>query len=249
MADIVTERITTAEGVGAYVAYPKGKKSPAVIVHFEIFGVNGHIENVCRRIAEAGYAALAPDYYHRLETRTAPYSELNAAFALAGTLKDDEIMADAASCIRYLRTQPFVEPEAIASLGFCMGGRLSALLAAAQPQYISAAVCFYGGGLANEQPMPGRTLNPLEEAAEIKAPLLLFYGDNDPFIKAEHVEKFTGRLTELGKNFQSKVYAGASHGFFCDERPSYHAEAAQDAWKRTLEFLEANLKRVHAASR
>ncbi len=246
--DITAERITTAEGVGGYLAYPSGQKSPAVLVHFEIFGVNSHIEDVCRRIAGAGYAALAPDYYHRLETKTAPYTDMKGAFQLAGTLKDEEMMADAGSCIGYLRSKDFVQADAIATLGFCMGGRVSILTAAAHPQSISAAVSFYGGGLAGENRMGGHTLNPMEEAAKVQAPMLLFYAEKDQFIKPEHVEAFTGKLKELGKNFQSKVYSGAGHGFFCNERPSHHAEAAKDTWQRTLDFLEANLKKAKATA-
>ena len=246
--DITAEKITTPEGVGGYLAYPSGQKSPAVLVHFEIFGVNSHIENVCRRFAGAGYAALAPDYYHRMETRTAPYSDLKGAFQLAGSLKDEEMMADAGSCLGYLRSKDFVNANAIGTLGFCMGGRVSILTAASHPQFIAAAVSFYGGGLAGENRMGGHTLNPMEEAAKVQAPILLVYAEKDQFIKPEYVEAFTGKLKELGKNFQSKVYEGAGHGFFCDERPSHHAEASQDAWKRTLGFLEANLKKSKAAA-
>jgi carboxymethylenebutenolidase len=241
--ELVTERITTTEGVGGYLAYPKGKKSPAVLVHFEIFGVNNHIESVCRRIAEAGYAALAPDYYWRLETKTAPYSDLKAGFALAGTLKDDVIQADAASCIKYLQSKDFVVRDSIGTLGFCMGGRLSVLAASANPQTISAAVSFYGGGLSGENMRGGQTLNPMDEVAKAKAPLLLFYGDKDMFILPEHMEKFTGRLKELGKKFEHKVYAGAGHGFFCDERPGHDPIAAKDAWQRVVEFFGKNLKK------
>jgi carboxymethylenebutenolidase len=246
--EISAERITTPDGVGGYLAYPRGRKSPAVLVHFEIFGVNGHIESVCRRLAEAGYAALAPDYYCRLETRTAPYSNLEAGFKLASTLKDDGIMADAGSAIRYLRSSDFVEAGAIGTLGFCMGGRISILVAARHAPFISAAVSFYGGGLSGDNPRAGQTMNPMEEAAKVQAPMLLFYGEKDQFIPPEHVEKFTGRLRQLGNNFQSRVYPGAGHGFFCDERPSYNAAAAQDAWQKTLDFLEANLKEAKAAA-
>ena len=246
--DITAEKITTPEGVGGYLAYPSGQKSPAVLVHFEIFGVNSHIENVCRRFAGAGYAALAPDYYHRMETRTAPYSDLKGAFQLAGSLKDEEMMADSGSCLGYLRSKDFVNANAIGTLGFCMGGRVSILTAASHPQFIAAAVSFYGGGLAGENRMGGHTLNPMEEAAKVQAPILLVYAEKDQFIKPEYVDAFTGKLKELGKNFQSKVYEGAGHGFFCDERPSHHAEASQDAWKRTLGFLEANLKKSKAAA-
>jgi len=241
--ELVTERITTADGVGGYLAYPKGKKSPGVLVHFEIFGVNSHIESVCRKLAEAGYAALAPDYYWRLETRTAPYSDMKGGFALAATLKDDQVMADASSAIRYLQSQDFVVRDSIGTLGFCMGGRLSVLTAAANPKAISAAVSFYGGGLAGENMRGGQTLNPVDEAAKVQAPLLLFYGEKDQFILPEHVEKFTGKLKELGKKFESKVYAGAGHGFFCDDRPSFNADAAADAWQRVVAFLGTNLKK------
>ena len=247
--EITTKRITTADGVGGYLAHPAGQKSPGIVVHFEIFGVNGHIEDVCRRIAQEGYAALAPDYYWRLEQRTAPYTDLKAAFGLAANLKDTEIMSDATSCIGYLRSQSFVEADAIGTLGFCMGGRLAVLTAATNPDSITAAVSFYGGGLAGENARGGQTLNPMDEAAKVKCPLLLFYGDKDQFILAEHMSAFTSRLKQLGKNFSSHVYAGAGHGFFCNDRPSYNADAASDAWEKTKGFLEANLKRATAGVR
>ncbi|HEY7679838.1 MAG TPA: dienelactone hydrolase family protein [Terriglobia bacterium] len=247
--EITTERIKTVDGVEGYIARPKGQKAPALVVHFEIFGVNDHIQDVCRRIAQAGYAALAPDYYWRLEQRTAPYSDMKGAFALAANLKDEEILSDVGSCLRYLRGQSSVEADAIGTLGFCMGGRLAFLTAARYPNEIAAAVCFYGGGLAGENRRGGQTLDPLEEAPKVRCPVLLIYGDKDQFIAAEHVEKFTGRLKQLNKAYQSHVYAGAGHGFFCNDRPSYNADAAADAWKKTLDFLEGNLKRVKAAAR
>jgi carboxymethylenebutenolidase len=247
--EITANRITTADGVGGFLAYPKGQKSPGIVVHFEIFGVNGHIEDVCRRIAAEGYAALAPDYYWRLEQRTAPYTDLKAAFGLAANLKDAEIMSDATSCIRYLRTQSFVDSDVIGTLGFCMGGRLAVLTAAANPDSISAAVSFYGGGLAGENMRGGQTLNPMDEAAKAKCPLLLFYGDKDQFILPEHAAAFTGKLKQLGKDFSSHVYAGAGHGFFCNDRASYNADAAADAWEKVKGFLEGNLKRAKAGVR
>ena len=247
--EITESRIRTPEGVEGFLAYPKGQESPGVVVHFEIFGVNSHIEDVCRRIAAEGYAALAPDYYWRLAQRTAPYSELKAAFGLAANLKDAEIMSDATSCIRYLRSQSFVDSGAIGTLGFCMGGRLSVLTAAANPDAITAAVSFYGGGLAGENMRGGQTLSAMDEAAKVKCPMLLFYGENDQFIQAEHVEAFTGKLRQLGKNFASHVYPGAGHGFFCSDRASYHADASADAWEKVKSFLEANLKRATAGVR
>ncbi|MBI4463506.1 MAG: dienelactone hydrolase family protein [Acidobacteria bacterium] len=247
--EVVTKRIRTAEGVEGYLAYPQGQRSPGILVHFEIFGVNSHIEEVCRRIAGQGYAALAPDYYWRLEKRTAPYTDFNAAAALASTLTDQQVIADAGSALRYFRSQEFVEPEALATAGFCMGGRISILVAAAYPREITAAVSFYGGGLAGENRRPWQTLNPMEEVAPVQAPILLFYGEEDAHILPEHAQQFTARLRELGKNFQHHVYSGAGHGFFCNERDSYHPEAARDAWQKLRDFLEKNLKRTEDAGR
>lgn len=247
--EITTERMKTAEGVEGYLACPSGRRSPALLVHFEIFGVNGHIEDVCRRLAREGYAALAPDYYWRLEKRLAPYTDVEAAFQLAGSLKDEQVLADAGSCLRYLRSQDFADAEAIGTIGFCMGGRTSVLVAASYPEGIAAAISFYGGGLTGENPRPWQTQNPMEKVHQIQSPLLLFYGDKDQSIPPEHVQKFTARLKELEKNFQYHVYPGAGHGFFCNEREAYNAEASQDAWGKTLAFLEANLRRAKAGTR
>ena len=153
-------------------------------------------------------------------------------------------MADAGSAIRFLRSKDFVNGNVIATLGFCMGGRAAVLIAARYAQFVSAAVSFYGGGLAGENTRPGRTLNPMEEAAKLRGPLLLFYGGKDKNILPEHVEQFTARLREAGKSFQSKVYPEADHGFNCNDRPSYNAEAARDAWRKTLDFLGTNLKKA-----
>ena len=247
--EIITERIKTSEGIEAFLARPKDQKAPALLVNFEIFGVNGHIEDVCRRIAAEGYVALAPDYYWRLETRTVPYSDLQAALALAATLKDDVVLEDAGNCLRYLAAQQFVQDGGIGTLGFCMGGRLAFITATRYPREISAAISFYGGGLAGENRRSGQTIDPMDEAPKARCPLLLFYGGLDQHITAEHVDKFTGLLRQLGKGFQSYVYPGAGHGFFCSDRASYNAEASADAWKKALEFLESNVKGILPAAR
>jgi carboxymethylenebutenolidase len=242
--EITSERITTADGVAAYLARPKNQKAPGVLVHFEIFGVNSHIQDVCRRIASLGYAALAPDYYWRLPRRVVPYTDVKAALELAATLQDEQVFADVGSCLRYLRLQDFSKEEGVATLGFCMGGRLAFLTAAQYPVEISAAVSFYGGGLAGENRRAGQTLDPLAEAPKVRCPVLLFYGELDQHITPAQVDLFTGRLKELSKGFRSYVYRGAGHGFFCNDRASYNDEASNDAWQKTVDFLKSNLAAV-----
>ena len=246
--EITTERIKTAEGVEGFLARPMNGRAPAILVHFELFGVNEHIQDVCKRLAAEGYVALAPDYYFRLEKRTVPYTDVKAGFGLALTLKDEQVMADVGSCLRYLESQDFVETNSIGTVGFCMGGRLSFLTATSHPQEISAAVSFYGGGLAGENRREGQTIDAMEEAAKLRSPLLLFYGELDQHITAEHVDRFTERLKQLGKGYQSYVYPGAGHGFFCNDRGSYNPRAAADAWQKTVEFLAGNLKSSQPAA-
>ncbi|MSO20340.1 MAG: dienelactone hydrolase family protein [Acidobacteria bacterium] len=239
--DIIAEKIKTADGAEGYLARPKDGSAPGLLIHFEIFGVNDHIQDVCRRFAAEGYAAFAPDYYWREQTRTIPYAEVKTAFGMANKLKDSEIISDAASCIRHLRAQPFVKTGGMGTVGFCMGGRISILVATQLPAEIGAAVSFYGGGLAGEPRFAGLTMNTMDEAPKLKAPVLLFYGALDKMITHDLVDRFTGRLKELAKGHHSFVYPGADHGFFCNERPTYNAHAAADAWQKSLDFLKANL--------
>jgi len=238
---IKTEMID-ASGVPAYLARSDGNgPSPAVVVFHEAFGLNGHIKSVADRFARAGYVALAPDLFHEAPERTAPYDNMEKAFGLVATLNDDQVKTDTGRAIEYLKSQPFVKSDRIAAVGFCLGGRLAFLAAANFPEDIKAALPFYGGGLTGEAPFPNFKMNPLKLAENIKAPMLLIFGAEDTHIPLEQVRRVEARLKELGKAAEVKVYEGAGHGFFCDERASYHAEAAADAWRRTLEFLSENL--------
>ena len=147
-----------------------------------------------------------------------------------GALNDDEIVADVAKAIDHLEKQPGVRKGRIGITGFCMGGRVSFLAAAALPDRIAAAAPFYGGGI------------PVDRTATLKAPVLAFFGDQDPFIPLDHVEKLKAEAKRLGKAVEVVVYPGAPHGFFCNERDSYRAEAAADAWQRTKAFFKKHLQ-------
>ena len=109
-----------------------------------------------------------------------------------------------------------------------MGGTIAFMAACKFPTDIKAAVPFYGGSIADDTPTA-----PLNAAGDLQAPVLCFFGEKDPYIPLSQVKKIEDRLRALGKSFEVKVYAGADHGFFCDERASYHPEAAQDAWEKT----------------
>jgi carboxymethylenebutenolidase len=231
---LVTEKveIETAGGVmPAYLAHPAGEGArPAVLVIQEAFGLNEHIEDVARRIAAAGYVALAPDMYHRGGAqRTASYADLTTAIGLMNELQDDEIVGDLDAAVAWLRARDDVRSDRIGITGFCMGGRISYLMACARPEAIAAAAPFYGGGI------------PIERTATLRCPVLAFFGGDDAFIPPEQVSRLETAVREHDKTVEIVVYPGAPHGFFCNERDSFRADAAADAWRRLTEFLHTHL--------
>lgn len=225
--------ITTSDGpMSAFVARPAGDgKHPAVLVIMEAFGLNQHIKSVAERLAGEGYVSLAPDMYHRQSDAVVGYDQLPEAIRLMTSLRDEQIVADLSSAVQYLQAQPFVRADRIAITGFCMGGRISFLAATALPT-IKASAPFYGGGIGGL----------LDRADQIACPMLLFFGDQDPFIPNDEVAKIAKTLAELEKPAEVKVYAGAPHGFFCNDRDSYRADAAEDAWRRLTAFLATHLR-------
>jgi carboxymethylenebutenolidase len=233
--DVHTQTIEIAAEGGTmpcFIARPvAGEAAPAVIVIQEAFGLNPHIKDVARRLAVEGYVALAPDLYWRGgKGRCVRYDQLPEAIALMQSLKDRDVVADVGSSIAYLERQPSVRAERIGITGFCMGGRVSYLVACELPDQIKACVPFYGGGI------------PVEKTAGLRAPVLAFFGEEDGFIPFESVNQLKAELTRLGKQAEVIVYPKAGHGFFCDERDSYRADVARDAWERTKRFLATHLK-------
>jgi len=233
-----TIQLNTPDGkMEAYEARPKDAAArPAVIVLMEAFGVNSHIKDVTERVAREGYVAVAPDLYHREPERVIPYTEMQKAIGIMNRLQDPKVMSDVGAVISHLKSQSYVKANAVGVTGFCMGGRFTYLSAAHHNKDIKAAVAFYGGGIPMGKP------SPLERTGEIGCPISLFFGAKDQLIPQEHVEKIVKALTDAKKNFTHKVYPEAGHGFFCNERASYHADSAKDAWEKFKSFFAQNLK-------
>ena len=198
----------------------------------EAFGLNDHIKDVARRVAAEGYVALAPDMYYRQPNNVVGYDQLPDAIRLMTSLQDDKIVADMAAAVSYLQSQDFIRGDRIGVTGFCMGGRIS-FLTACKNADIKAAAPFYGGGIGGL----------LDQAPKITCPMLLFFGDQDPFIPNEEVDKIKTTLANLKKQAEVVVYPGAPHGFFCNERDSYRPDAAKNAWERLKTFLAKHLTR------
>lgn len=233
----------TDGSMSAFAARPTAAgKYPAVIVVQEAFGLNAHIKDVAARLAREGYATLAPDLYYREQGAVVGYDNLPEAIRLMMGLWDDKIVKDMDAAISYLQQQPAVRGDRIGVTGFCMGGRVTFLTACLNPT-VKAAVPFYGGGIASVMQPGERTPKaPLEYTDKLAAPMLLFFGEDDAFIPLNQVDTIKHRLAALKKNAETVVYPGAPHGFFCEERDSYRADAAKDAWTRLLKFFGQHLK-------
>jgi carboxymethylenebutenolidase len=234
-----TIRLRTGEGeMKCHQAQPRGQgKFPAVIVVMEAFGLNDHIKDVTERVAAEGYVAIAPDLYYRESPNVVGYDQLQEAIALMQRLDAEKVLVDLQHVITHLKTQSFVYGDRIGITGFCMGGTIAFLAACRCPADIKAAVPFYGGSIADASPTA-----PLNAAGDLQAPVLCFFGEKDPYIPLSQVHKIEETLRALGISSEVKVYAGAEHGFFCDERASYHPEAAQDAWEKTKAWFATYLQ-------
>jgi carboxymethylenebutenolidase len=235
-----TIRLRTSDGeMKCHQVHPRGPgKFPAVIVIMEAFGLNDHIKDVTERIAAEGYVAIAPDLYYRESPNVVGYDQLQAAIGLMQRLDYDNVVADLRSVITHLKAQSFVNGDHIGMTGFCMGGTITFLAACKFPADIQAAVTYYGGSIADDSPAA-----PLNFAGDLQAPILCFFGEKDPYIPLSQVKTIEDTLRALGKSFEVKVYAGAEHGFFCDDRASYQPEAANDAWEKTKSWFAKHLQR------
>lgn len=232
-----TVSIDTADGpMPAFEAAPDAAaRAPALLVFQEAFGVNSHIKNVCRRFAEQGYVALAPELYHRNGPgRTFGYDDFKKLLASGYLISNEKILMDARAAHRFLVSNPAVDTARIFGVGFCMGG-FASMLSACHLKLLKA-VSFYGGGMT--KPRPGIPLSPiLEDFKTLACPALLIFGEKDSSIPMEDVGIIRDRLESLGKSFEIEVYPGAGHGFFCEERVSYDPPSAQAAWARTLAWF------------
>lgn len=205
-----------------YLAEPQAARA-GVLVCMHAPGVDGFIRAICDKLADAGYCAVAPDLYHR---QTQPDLGVLERMNL---LRDAEVLADFESA--WTSALDSRLPRAV--IGFCMGGRL-AYLWAANAQNVAGSVVFYGGNTATAW---GEGASPLEQSAAINCPVLGLFGADDTNPSPADVERLDAALTAAGVSHEFKSYTGAGHAFLNDARPSYRPQAAADAWRRCLEFL------------
>ncbi len=228
------DSLPTADGLmPAYVCRPAGAGShAAVIVVMEAFGLNAHIKDVAERIAREGYVTIAPDLFYRFGSPIVPYEDVPRALGYIQKFDDAVLMAELGVVIQHLKGRPEVRSDRIGITGFCVGGRIAFLTACRHPAAIKVAVPFYGGGIAADTPTA-----PINLADRIQCPILCFFGETDKTIPMDQVRRVDETLKRLKKTAEVKVYKGAGHGFFCNDRASYDAGAAQNAWDIMRQWL------------
>lgn len=233
----IGDAVTLSPSLSAFVARPRARNAPGIVVIQEAFGVNAFVKATCDRLATAGYTAIAPDYYHG---RTFDYGDLQNAIAALNEIDDAQAMQETALALDHLQHREGARRVAV--LGFCMGGRLAFLANAALGSRLAATVSFYGGGIAPAE-AKGKRKPLVDRVPEVSAPMLLLYGANDSGITADEHARLAKALTEANKRYVLAVFPDAPHAFATFDRESYHAAAAAHAWRLADAFLAAELER------
>ncbi len=232
--DIQTEWVNLSVSDGTtmrtYVATPAGSPRAAIIVFQEIFGINSHIRDISERFAREGYLAVAPELFHRTGPKfECGYTEPEIQQGIGHMMKatPQGLEADIRAAFAYAKESGLP----VAATGFCMGGRTAFLAASLVP--LACGISFYGGGIAPGPFGPGL----LDRIPHLQAPVLFLWGGKDTHIPAEAEDQIIAAMRASGKSFVTAEFSEAEHGFFCDQRPSYHPASAAVAWPMALAYL------------
>lgn len=230
-----TTLTTQGEALPIYFAKPQRTDGPLpiVLVVQEIFGVHEYIRDVCRRLAQQGYLAIAPELYFR-QGNPQQYHDIPTLMAeLVSKVPDHQVLGDLDHSVHWAAQQGG-DAARLAITGFCWGGRISWLYAAHNPQ-LKAAVAWYGKLVADKTLTSPR--HPVDIAPALIAPVLGLYGGQDGSIGPEQVDAMRQALQASRVDTDIIVYADAGHAFHSDYRASYHDASAKDGWQRMLAWF------------
>ncbi len=229
--------------IRAYIARPKAPGTyPAVIVLHEAFGLVEHERDVARRLANAGFIALAPDVYSRVgaPSNAADMTEVRAKMF---GLPDAQLVRDFEAAAAFVRAQPGASGK-LGAVGFCVGGRWTLLFACSSDK-LDAAIDCWGGFVTRATPdaaaTPERPTPVIDLAPQLRCPLYVVCGEEDQNPSPADAAELDRRLGQAGKNFAVEVFKNVGHAFFADYRPSYREAAAFDLWPKMVAFFRKHL--------
>ena len=225
--------------IPAYDARPeRSGRYPIVVAIPGFTGVNEHHRDVVRRLAHAGYYAIAPELFFReggMQGKN--FQEMGK---ISGGVTRKQYLGDIGAAADYAKQQAWARPERVGATGFCGGGALTLHFSAEYPG-VGAAVPWYGHLKRTYPDAPG--VDAFSVAAKLTMPVLGLYGAADPGIPGDDVRRFEAELKKTNRNVEFVLYEGAAHAFFSDDRPqAYRKEAAEDGWKRCTAFFDKHLK-------
>jgi carboxymethylenebutenolidase len=226
--------------IPAFIARPaKSGKFPCVVLISEIFGLHEYIRDTARRLAKAGYAVIAPDFFVRAGDPST-MTDFPAILKIVGTASDKQVTGDIQAAIAYLKAQPFAETKRMAITGFCWGGNV-VWEACERLTDFKAGVAWYGRLTGDHAADDTQGKHAIDMVADLHCPVLGLYAEKDTGIPLTDVEKMKAALKAAGKtSSEIIVYPGAQHGFHADYRPSYDKAAAEDGWAKMLAFFKKN---------
>jgi carboxymethylenebutenolidase len=229
-----------------YLALSEGGASPGVVMVHDVWGLGDHARDMARRLAGEGFAVLAVDLYRRDRPE-----KISDPGAFMRAMSDAQVLGDVAAAGRFLAGLPDTTGK-IGVTGFCMGGMYALMAACGEGGGdFDASVPFYGllshrHGILHGESGPDAKLKPREPLAVargLRCPLLTFYGDRDEFVPMDDVRALERALVEADAPAELIVVPGAGHAFMNDTREAaYRPDAAEQAWRRTVEFLKRELR-------
>jgi carboxymethylenebutenolidase len=221
--------------IPGYLARPAAAgKHPVVLVNSEIFGVHEWVKDVCRRLAKAGYVALAPDLFVRAGDPSKT-TDMKVVMDIVKATPEAQAIGDTAASLKFLKAQKFTDMKRLGVTGFCWGGGKTWRDCETFPDF-KAGVAWYGPLKTGPYPR----VAPLEAVKDLKCPVLGLYGGQDKGIPLADIETMRAAAKAAGKAVEIVVYPEAQHGFLADYRPSYDAKASTDAWAKMLAFFKAH---------
>jgi len=231
-----TVEIAAADrSIPGYLARPAAPgKHPVVLVNSEVFGVHEWVKDICRRLAKAGYVALAPDFFVRAGDPS-KLTDLKAVMAIVQATPEAQVNGDTAASLKFLAAQPHADMKRLGVTGFCWGGGAT-WLACEHFGEFKAGAAWYGP----LKPGPYPRAAPIDLVKDLKCPVLGLYGGQDKGIPQADVDDMRAAAKAAGKTVEIHVYPEAQHGFLADYRPSYDPAASEDGWRRMLAFFAAH---------
>ena len=244
-----TVMMASAQGdlINAYFARPLGPGPfPSMVLVHHAPGWDEWYREATRKFAHHGYATISPNLYYRAGHGTP--EDVAAAVRAEKGVPDDQAVGDLAGAMTFLRAQP-VSNGKVGIFGTCSGGR-HAYLTACRVTGFDAVVDCWGGRvvMAADELHARQPVAPIEYTAELSAPLLGIFGEEDRSPTPEQVARHEAELQKHGKQYEFHMYPNAGHGFFYYDRSAYRQEQAVDGWKKIFAFLEQHLGTVAAVA-